>query len=93
MSKEKWSEIAVELTKLYSSLPYVIAVYGRNVGGIRDLLFVCDSDNPSFSPTEIFDRTLILEEKFPRITFDYLVLDKNEMNYVKPIGRVLLYSR
>jgi hypothetical protein len=93
MSKEKWSEIAVELTKLYSPLPYVIAVYGQNVGGIRDLLFVCNSDNPSFSITEIFDQTRILEENFPGISFDYLVLDKKEMKYNKPIGRVLLYLK
>jgi hypothetical protein len=73
-----WPEVVAEVITLFSQLPYIVGVYCKKVGGVCELLFVHDSDDPSSAESEIFDRTLILERRFPEIDFDYLVLHRNE---------------
>jgi catalase len=85
-------EIRKYVTALYSQLPFVVAVYCGKVYW-RDLLFVHDEDNTSSAERKIFDRTRTLEERFPKIDFDYLVLHKNETNESNFAARTLLYSR
>jgi len=88
-----WFEIVAEVTTLYSQLPYIVAVYSKKAEGACDLLFVHDSDDPSSAENEIFDRTLVLERRFSKADFDYLILHKNETNDSDLATRMLLYSR
>jgi hypothetical protein len=88
-----WFEIVAEVITLYSQLPYIVAVYCKKAEGVCDLLFVHDSDDPSSAQKEIFDRTLVLERRFSKADFDYLILRKDETNVSDLATLMLLYSR
>lgn len=76
--QSNWFEIVAEVITLYSHLPYVTDIYARKADGTCDIWFLHDSEEVLEAQREIIGRTLVLEERFPRAQFDYMVLQKNE---------------
>jgi hypothetical protein len=91
--ESNWFEIVAEIMTVFSQLTYVTEIYARKQDGTCDMLFVHDSADPPRAENEILDRTLVLERRFPKADFDYVILHKRETDEGDLSRRMLLYTR
>ena len=90
--EENWFEIVGTIMKLFSSIESLVQVYCKKKQFGLDILFIHESDRRVEKQEEILAKTLDLEEKYPKLAFDYLILRTDEVSQADLASGILVFD-